>query len=163
MAKTIGAIVLIIGVACLAFGVVFIVQSSSAHSEVIDTIAKEKFPVLEYSAVQYPYLNATSELIDTADEIKSTADALEDARHKITEPLEGQALFGKLFTTPTPMPGVGTLEFHDYASILAFESAMNAARTNMAMASMLQFIGTINVILGIALILTGIVVCKKVA
>ena len=162
MQKGIGVAVAIIGVACLVFGIMFISMSGSSRSAVIDGLAEEGFPVLQLveSEDAYPHLAPAEGVIDTAGEIEDAANVLKGARHAIAPAPAGAKGFGSLFTpsnlNTAPNAGVNTLKFHEYSGIMALEGALNAAQIGLGLADLTQFIGIINIILGIALALVGI-------
>jgi hypothetical protein len=169
MVRFLGVCVALLGIASLVFGIVFVVMSCSAKAEIVDKIADEGFPMFGPSD-NYPYLGVTvdaianRDIIDTAADIDAAMDAIDGARHKMTEApngtaLQGVDLFGALFT-PTDFPGVGTLKLHEYSALLGFSGALGTAQMGLGMASLMQFVGIVSLIVGVALMLAGLVVFK---
>jgi len=178
MIRLLGVCVAVLGIASLVFGIVFVVMSSSARTEIIDGIADEGWPMFAVSD-NYPYVTVTEaamtqgDIIDTAEDVDDALDALEDIRGKMVGApagIEGfQTLFGPSTFVPQeldPPDGYGmtvdTLMLHEYSAVLSFTSVLGAAKAGLGTASLMQIIGIVTILVGVALMLTGLVVFKLV-
>lgn len=159
-----------LGAAVLVFGIIFVVMSSSIKSQVIDGITEEGFPTFEASDY-YPYLAVTDaavnegDIIDTVADIDASGDAVADALHKIVPAPATAAGFQILFEPSTisplePTVPVDTLKLHEYGSLIAFSGVIGAAKSGLALASLVQFIGIISILTGVALIVGSLVLTK---
>lgn len=181
MVRLLGICVALLGIASLVFGIVFVVMAGSARATALDEITDEAFPMLKYDETAYPYLGLTDaaltegDIIDTEDDLDAAGDALDEARHKISGGAEGAALFGGFFAPSTipvveqlslVVPGatdipVDTLVFHEYTAILGFSGVLGMAQMGIGMASLMQIVGIVTIIVGVALMLAGLVVTVK--
>lgn len=170
--RALAIVVSALGVAALVFGILFVVMSNSARSEVLDGLKDEGWPMFGPSA-DYPYIGLTYEaatagdIIDTVEDIDQAADVLDEARYSIVEPPAGAAGFGLLFAPSTieanavePTVTVDTLKLHEYSALIAFSSVINGAKSGLAMASLMQYIGIVTIIVGVALMLGGLVLSR---
>ena len=119
--------------------------------------------------------------IDTETDINDAADALKAARNKMSanpvtgDPLTGADLFGALFGPSTIpfaetagvsiLPGgitaeIDTLSLHEYGALIAFEGVIGAAKGGLATASLVQLIGIVTLLTGVALIAGSLVLTQ---
>lgn len=124
--RVIAVIVVLLGLASLVLGVLFIVQAADAEQEVADLLAP--LPLADLDA-KY-------------DAVKAKAGAL-----RASEEPEIQA--GKAM--PSAM--------YNYLSIQ--RTSLGLARSNVGIASFVQTMGIINIILGAGLVLAGYAILRK--
>ena len=177
MVRLLGMCVAVLGIASLVFGIIFVVMAGSARAEVIDNVAEEAFPIIVFDEDVYPYLNLSETdtgIIDTEEEIDALVDACSDARHRMSEgpggtALEGADLFMGFFA-PSTIPAVelnpagavevDTLIFHEYCAVLSLQGLLGMAQIGLGMASLMQVVGIVSIIVGVALMLAGLVIFK---
>jgi hypothetical protein len=126
MKQFVGLIIVLVGVVCLVFGVLFIVQASSARQEVADSIAPLKLSELND---KYDTVEASHTQIRAAEEPKIQA---------------GQA-------APSAT----------YNYLSAQRALLGLARTNAGVATFVQNMGIIEIVMGIAFLFTGWAVARK--
>jgi hypothetical protein len=168
MIRFLGMCVAVLGIASLVLGIVFMVMAGSAKSEIIDDVAEEAFPIIVYDEDAYPYLNLSETetgIIDTEEEIDALVNACSDARHKMSGEAEGAELFMGFFAPSTipavePYVEVDTLIFHEYCSVLGLQGLLGMSQMGLGMTSLLQIVGIISIIFGVALMLIGLIVFK---
>lgn len=174
MMRYLGIGVAMLGIASLVFGIAFVVMANSTRAAVLDGMKEEGWPTLKYDETMYPYLGVTDaaitdgDVIDTAEDLDAAGDALVAARDKIMMGLEGVSGFAAFFGPSTfaaeldPAYGVDvdTLVFHEYAALLSFSGVLNVAQGALGMASLLQVVGIVSIIIGVALMLTGFGIFK---
>ncbi len=148
--KVAGIVACIIGIVALVFGILFMVMGAATANEVMDTVEAENFPEISYDenspATGYLELHMGTK-IDTVEEIEAAADAMTAARHKMYDP-SSQA---------NVAAAMGDQAWNNY---LSFEGVLGLMLSGLGLAGLLAFMGILNIIIGIALILIGIIIYK---
>ena len=148
-------VVLALGVVGLAFGILLIVAAGSAQGEVIKRVKDEHFPVITHTGEKE--LTMTAEIIDTAEEIENTAEAIRDARWQAGIPADLTGTITVNMVTP-----MGTVPVSQVNCVVG-ESLFNSALGSLALAGLVRYIGIATLILGIALILAGFLLYRVIA
>ena len=175
IARWIGIIVLVLGVVSLAFGIVFIVMGACVKGDVVKAVKDENFPTVSYKADAPPlYLEMDMDNpIDTAAEIKGSAKAISDAMEKMHPAAEmrlratrpvivpiASLTTGIVTYTPVSMPHIAGAEAamadQNWVNLLAFSGVLSGAVSALALGGLVQFIGIVSLIIGIALIVGGL-------
>lgn len=136
--KVVSIIVVILGLASLVMGIIFISQAGSAKSKVMDMIIGENAPNFQYK--EGKLVPQPDNLIDTGKEIEQSAEALRSYRWAMGKPVN--------------------LQNQPQVNFLAFETGLNLATSNLGLARIIQLIGIVNIVLGLAFVLSGLAICR---
>jgi len=123
--RVLGIIVIILGLASLVLGILFIPQAASGHKQVADSVAPL---TVDQINPQYDKVSATFDKLMAAEEPKIQQGA-----------------------DPSPM----------YNYISAQRALLGLAKANVGTVSAVRTNGIIDIILGVGLVLTGVVIFRQ--
>ena len=124
--RALAVIVIILGLAGLVFGILFIPQASSAEQEIADEVA----PL-------------------TLDQVDATYDAVA-AKYNAVKAAEEPGIQAK-----TAAPSAS------YNYLSAQRALLGLAKSNIGIVNFIQFVGILNILIGLGMMLTGFFIFRK--
>lgn len=156
-----GVITLVLGIVVLVFGILLTIGAASMPGTVVATVEDESFPVIEHTGKAQ--VTMTNNVIDSADEITDSAEAIRDARWEASNanPAIGMNtpdLTGATTVEVVLAPGVSVPV--SQINMMVGETVLASAAGAIATGGVILYIGIATILAGIALILAGFTLHK---